>query len=64
MISRCKFCGNEIKKREDRVRVTIMGPEVHIMGYCDDCLNWTVLKRVPMDKMKEYIKLKMNNDKN
>ena len=56
MKGRCKFCGNEIKKREDRIRITIMDKDVQIMGYCDECLNWTILKRVPMDKMRDYIK--------
>jgi len=53
---RCKFCGFEIAEREDRRKVKIKDDSVYIIGYCDNCLNWTILNRIPLDKMRDYIK--------
>lgn len=53
---RCNLCGFKIKKREDRRKVNIKNESVYILGYCDNCHNWTILKRLPIDKVKGHIK--------
>lgn len=56
---RCKFCGFQIEDREDRRRIKVKDDSVYIIGYCDNCLNWSILYRVPLDNMREYIKDKI-----
>lgn len=60
MVWRCKFCGFSIRDREDRRKVKIMDSSVYIVGYCDNCLNWTILRRIPMEKMRQYISKKID----
>ncbi|WP_425449167.1 hypothetical protein [Dethiothermospora halolimnae] len=54
---RCKFCGFQIVDREDRIRIKTKEDSVYIIGYCDNCLNWNILKTIPISRMKEHIKL-------
>ncbi|MTI49504.1 hypothetical protein [Sporosalibacterium faouarense] len=56
---RCKFCGFEIKDREDRRKIRIKDDKVYIIGFCDNCLNWTILYSVPLEQMRKHIKGKL-----
>ncbi|EOD00931.1 hypothetical protein [Caldisalinibacter kiritimatiensis] len=56
---RCKFCGFEIKDREDRRRIKIKEDKVYIIGICDNCLNYNILDTIPVNQMRNYITNKL-----
>ncbi len=32
-----------------------MDNSVYVYAYCDNCFNWSILDRIPIEKMREYI---------
>lgn len=57
---KCKFCGFDIQDREDRRRIRVKDSSVYIIGFCDNCHNWTILYQIPIEKMREHIKGNIN----
>lgn len=62
MIICCKYCGTNIKDREDKVRVTHVSTDIHIEGFCDKCFNWTLINKIPVNKMRSYISSKTGDN--
>lgn len=52
---RCRFCGFIIKNREDRRKVKVKENKIYVLGFCDNCLNWTILDTIPIEEMKKHI---------
>lgn len=52
----CKTCGYNIENREDKRKVKVGEKGVYIVGYCENCLTWTILDIIPKDVVKKHIR--------